>query len=152
MAYMIEEAMARKAREKKTQNVPASPRVLVVDDNHTTVVAVSLMLEALGFETDAANCGTAALSCLNEFSYDVVLTDFDMPDMMGNALAARIKEKWPETGVVIMTGGNYEEIEDHAENGSIEHWIYKPFNMGALETLLEKVTHPEFNDVVCGHA
>lgn len=149
MAKIIDGAMARRTRNKRMQNAPTPSRVLVVDDNHQTVLAVSFMLEALGFEIDAANCGTAALNCLDRSRYDVVLTDLEMPDMTGSVLAAKIRKNWPDTGIVIMTGRSREEIEDHREAGQIEHWILKPFNMSVLETTLDRVSGSDFNDVAC---
>ena len=131
------------------KNIKEPSRILIVDDNHQIVVVVSLMLETLGYQADSANCGTAALGCLDKYDYDLVLTDFDMPDMKGDALAFKIRERWPCTGVVIMTGGNNEEIETSIENGLAEHLILKPFSKRDLETAMSKAFRPDFNRVAC---
>ena len=145
MAYIKEEVKTRMKRPNRTQNGFAGSRILVVDDNHKIMVSVSLMLEALGFEVDTANCGAAALNCLNRFSYDAVLTDFEMPGMMGDALAAKIRKKWPGTGVVVMTGMSHDEMEDCGENGAAGNWIFKPFNINDLGTTMNKVFRSDYN-------
>ena len=152
MTSTIEGVTGRTPKNTGIQNEPAPSRILIVDDNHQVVVTVSLMLEKLGYVIDAANCGVAALNCLGQYNYDAVLTDFEMPDMAGDALADRVREKWPDTGVVIMTGGSDVKIKNDRENELSEHWIFKPFSMQLLKTTMDRVSHSDFNEVACFQA
>ena len=138
MAYFLSECTADMAEGKGQSNKLAQSRILVVDDNHELVVTLSHMLHVLGLRIDSANCGPAALRCLDRSPYDLVLTDLEMPGMSGYALAGEIKEKWSRTRVVIMTGRVREEFESMMQAGIADDWLLKPFSLSVLETVLSQ--------------
>ncbi len=78
--------------------------ILVVDDEPWTLDVVSRMLSAEGHAVTTAENGTAGLQKARTGSYDVVITDRAMPDMVGDDLAASIKAFRPSTGVILLTG------------------------------------------------
>ena len=65
--------MARKVEEENALYGSVHPKVLVVDDDHLIVQVVSRMMEIFGSRVDSANGGVAALNCLSESRYDVVI-------------------------------------------------------------------------------
>ena len=140
MAYFFNECTVDMTEKKGRSYEFEPPRILVVDDNHEIVVMLSRLLRGMGSQIDSANCGPAAISCLDRSHYDVVLTDLEMPGMSGYALAGKIKEKWSRTRVVIMTGRTRKEFENLMKEGVADHWLPKPFSMSALETVLAQVT------------
>jgi CheY-like chemotaxis protein len=97
---------------KKEANDDAAPnvgqaisgRILVAEDNKAIKDMVSRFLESIGFEVALAGNGLEALSLFFNASFDLVLTDLDMPDMDGWGLTSCIKERSPDTPVVLMTG------------------------------------------------
>nr|WP_255216212.1 response regulator [Pseudenhygromyxa sp. WMMC2535] len=79
------------------------PRVLVVDDSP---IIRELMLELLanaGLDVRVANDGLQALSMLDSFAADLVLTDVEMPALDGFGLLSRIRERDSELPVVMVT-------------------------------------------------
>src|SRR5579859_6828014 len=84
---------------------PAFPqrRILVVDDEPFVCDAVKMMLAFDGHTVETANSGKDALELLEKKKFDVVITDFAMPAMKGDELAAAIKARCPGQPVVMIT-------------------------------------------------
>lgn len=82
---------------------PKSARILVVDDEGAIRYSISKTLQRVGYQVNAAASGEEALTMLDEQDYDVVLTDIRMPGLTGVELLAKIKEKAPDSIVILMT-------------------------------------------------
>jgi glycine cleavage system H lipoate-binding protein/ActR/RegA family two-component response regulator len=90
--------------EMKQEKVAREKRVLVVDDEATVCKSVSRILEREDLFVDEAFSGKDALSQMERNRYSVVITDMMMPGIGGMDLIRRVKERWPETSVVMITG------------------------------------------------
>ena len=84
---------------------PVSARILMVDDEPMVRTVMGRMLERAGHSTVVACDGTEALSLLDD-SFDLVITDYDMPDMNGAELASRIAATRPDCPVILLSGWN----------------------------------------------
>lgn len=115
-------------------------RVLVVDDDHSSVMAVSLMLERFGMHTHAANCGPAAIRCLREYKYDVVVTELQMPGMDGTELVGRIKQESTDIITVIITECGLFDVVDNMSACIVDAWLFKPFAFFELYKTLQRLT------------
>lgn len=62
------------------------------------------MLEELGYRTDGAPDGSAALKMFDQQHYDLVVTDFRMPDMDGCELIAQLRTRRPDLPVILISG------------------------------------------------
>jgi CheY-like chemotaxis protein len=111
-------------------------RVLVVDDDSLTMRMVGQMMEALGLRVDLANGGRQAQSMVRRNSYAMVLTDYQMPDVDGYALAVWIKKRWRNTLVFVMTGCSPAEVADRVGSHAVDRWMYKPFDLAQLKEAL----------------
>jgi CheY-like chemotaxis protein len=111
-------------------------RVLVVDDSHLMLMAVSHMAEALGFKADSATGGLAALRNSTQFSYDLLITDLQMQDFDGYALAGMLKQKTRQIKAIIMTGCAQSEVINYMNTGVVDSWLYKPFRLQDLGEML----------------
>jgi len=83
---------------------PESANILVVDDEGAIRYSISKTLQRVGYQVSAAASGEEALDMMNEQNFDVVLTDIRMPGLTGVELLAKIKEKSPDSIVILMTG------------------------------------------------
>jgi len=83
---------------------PESAHILVVDDEGAIRYSISKTLQRVGYQVSAAASGEEALDMLTEQNFDVVLTDIRMPGLTGVELLAKIKEKAPDSIVILMTG------------------------------------------------
>ena len=106
-----------------------SRRILVAEDNKSIRDVVSMFLDFMGFEVALAGNGVEALSLFLKNSFDLVLTDLEMPIMDGWSLTHRIKERSPNTPVVLMTGADRETVWKKVERGSVDSVIFKPFRL-----------------------
>ena len=80
-----------------------SPRVLVIEDDRHVRSLLCDLLALWGYETDAAADGHDGLRCLAERAYAAVVTDLKMPGISGLAVAERVRERTPRTGVIMVT-------------------------------------------------
>ena len=114
-------------------------RILVVDDEPFVCDAVKMMLNFDGHEVETANNGKDALAMLDKAKFDVVITDFSMPAMKGDELAAIIKSRSPEQPVVMITA--YAEMLRSSGNplNGVDFVISKPFLLENLREAIAKV-------------
>lgn len=121
--------------------MPASPkrRILVVDDEPFVCDAVKMMLAFDGHSVETAGNGKEALAMFEAGKFDVVITDFAMPAMKGDELAAAIKARSPSQPVVMITA--YAEMLKVSGNPmtGVDCVISKPFLLEDLRRAITKV-------------
>ena len=121
---------------------PAIPsrHILVVDDEPFVCDAVKMMLEFDGHAVTTASGGKEALALFDQGKYDVVITDFAMPAMKGDELAAAVKARVPGQPVVMITA--YAEMLKASNNPltGVDFVISKPFLLENLREAIEKTT------------
>lgn len=121
---------------------PAFPqrRILVVDDEPFVCDAVRMMLAFDGHQVETANNGEEALKRFDEGGFDLVFTDFLMPNMKGDQLAAAIKARNPQQPVVLITA--HAEMLRASGNPlkGVDFVISKPFLLENLREAIAKVT------------
>jgi CheY-like chemotaxis protein len=123
------------AKESVFEHVvqPIPKRILLADDNKTIRDMVSSFLKFLGYEVTLACNGIEALAAFLEHSFDLVLTDLEMPTMDGLSLAGHIKERSPSTPVILLTGADRETVRKKVEKGPFDSVIFKPFMLADLQ-------------------
>jgi DNA-binding NtrC family response regulator len=107
-------------------------RILVVDDEDIVRTSCSRTLSPEGYEVRLAKNGAEGLMMASEERFDLVLTDLKMPDMDGIEVLRIIKEKWPETAVIIVTGYQTVDTAVKAIKLGAYDYIEKPFTPDAL--------------------
>jgi two-component system response regulator AtoC len=114
-------------------------RILVVDDESFVRDAVRMMLAFDGHLVQTAANGQEALALFEKGKFDVVITDFAMPSMRGDALAAAIKARDPKQPVVMITA--YAEMlgpPEHLPEG-VDYLLSKPFLLEDLRLAVSTV-------------
>ena len=123
-------------------STPAFPqrRILVVDDEPFVCDAVKMMLTFDGHVVETASNGKEALAMFEVGKFDLVITDFAMPNMKGDELAAAIKARSPKQPVVMITA--YAEMLQSSGNPltGVDHVISKPFLLENLREAIARVT------------
>ena len=79
-------------------------RILIVDDNEVVRHSFLRSLQGISCNVEAAGDGEEALQTMERNPVDVVLLDLRMPGQDGLSVLRTIKQKWPESEVVIVTG------------------------------------------------
>ena len=122
-----------KEYDSSTIEESSSHNILVVDDDKKLANTFKLILETSGYNIDTAFTGLQALYKISRKTYDLVLLDLNLPDIMGNEVAAEIEKRCPETDIVFITGYSTlkGKVEDHLDEKEV---LMKPIEP---ETLLE---------------
>lgn len=114
------------------------PHVLIVDDDPTFCLMLKAFLENNGFTVkEVFNAGNG-LKALSLAPFDIVLTDFRLPDKDGIQLLNEIRQKWPGMPVILMT--RYAEIRTAVsaiKHGAFEY-VTKPVNPDELLLIIRK--------------
>jgi CheY-like chemotaxis protein len=115
-------------------------RILVVDDEPLVCDAVKMMLDFDGHRVETASSGKEALAIMEKGQFDLVITDFEMPVMKGDELAAAIKARSPNQPVVMITA--YAEMLQASGNRltGVDLVLSKPFLLENLREAIAKVT------------
>jgi CheY-like chemotaxis protein len=115
-------------------------RILVVDDEPLVCDALKMMLEFDGHQVLSANSAREALALFEPGKFDVIITDFEMPQMKGDEFAAKIKQADPQQPVVMITA--YAELLESSKQPltGVDFMISKPFLLENLRAALVKVT------------
>jgi DNA-binding response OmpR family regulator len=79
-------------------------RVLVVDDEQSVRVTLGEVLSREGYEVLTATSGQEALQVMADMTVDLVMVDLKMEGMDGLTLMGEIKQRWPATVLIVLTG------------------------------------------------
>ena len=127
--------------ERAAQN--ARQRVLVADDDPQMQLAVKTCLSRKDFDVTVVNNGLSALELLERESFDLVISDQQMPQMSGSELLASLQKKGSEVPVIMITAyGTITQAVEAMQNGAAD-FITKPFTAQDLERIVERVLLPE---------
>jgi CheY-like chemotaxis protein len=111
--------------------------ILLVDDNRVSREAFAKILRLHGYETMEAADASEALRLLGTIHFDLVITDFVMPSISGFQLTAQIRQKWPRTKVLLMSGYLTPEVGEIISN-DVE-FIAKPVETPVLFEAIERL-------------
>lgn len=122
------------ARDGATVGVdgtPATPKALVVDDGEVNRLVIGRQLESMGFEVAEAFGGAEGLQMALDSSYDVVVSDWHMPEFDGLDLIAGLRESEsdpgrPHTPVVIMTASAMVADRNRCLEAGADGFLAKP--------------------------
>ncbi len=114
-------------------------RILVIDDNVNLANAVVLLLEKQGHEGVAVPSGRAGLEVMRHQEFDLVITDYRMDDMNGLEVLRAIKQEFPDTDVMLLTGYGTIEIAVEAMKEGAFDFIEKENLNSVLPAKVAKV-------------
>jgi two-component system response regulator HydG len=115
-------------------------KVLIVDDVIDMAETIANDLEQVGFDTEVAASGAAALERFASDPADVVITDMRMKDVDGLDVLEAVRRADPNVPVMIMTAfGDVQSAVDAMQRGAF-HYVTKPFELETLRRLVERAT------------
>ena len=88
-------------------------KILVIDDDNDMCLLLNRFLTRHGYEVTGVNSGNSAIDWMKKNQPDIVLCDFRLEDMTGAEILERIKDTYPGTPVIIITG--YSDVKDAVE-------------------------------------
>jgi len=114
-------------------------KILVVDDSKTIRDLLSSFLSFMGFHVAVASNGNEGLHLFLTNSFDLVLSDVQMPGMDGWTLAFHIKDKSPDTPILLVTGEEKEGIMEKLKGSCVESVLFKPFRLEDIQEMVQKM-------------
>jgi len=115
-----------------------TPRLLIVDDCAVIRSIIEQIASRMGFETECAENGTAALVKVAQFEPDVMTLDITMPGMDGITCLRKVKSIKPGTAVIMVTGtAQRDQVKQSLQYGA-HGYILKPFRGCDLENRMRE--------------
>ena len=112
-----------------------SHSILVVDDEPMVRRTIEKLLAHRGHAVTCAPSGQEALSLIAEASFDIIFTDYGMPEMTGAELAEHVHHKQPHLPIVLLTG--YTDTTPAVPH--VDHIVDKPFTADDLQSAISSV-------------
>ena len=116
-------------------------KILFVDDEKALVNAIQPIIERLGYKVTARTSSIEALEAFraNPGRFDLVITDFTMPNMTGMELAKTLLKLRSDIPIILCTGYSEHINEDKAKANGIRAFVEKPIISGEIANTIRKV-------------
>lgn len=143
--FFPEAGAVREKHEQEERTPGARARVLFVDDEPALVSMAQTTLEDLGYAVTALASSTEAWRLFAEApdSFDLVITDYTMPGLTGDALAKRITGARPDIPVIMCTGYSQPVSPEEAREAGIRLLLMKPLTRTEMVEAITRVLAPE---------
>jgi len=113
--------------------------ILVVEDDESLRRVTQAQLERAGYESSSAVDSEQALELLRRQPHDLVITDLNLPDGSGMELLKQVRQEFPETTVVIVTGYGTIETAVEAIKAGAYDYLTKPVHPDELRALVARI-------------
>lgn len=116
-------------------------QVLIVDDDPDVLFLLTRFLADLGsdFQLTGCNSGQEALALSQTKSFDLAISDYDMPGLNGIQLASALKEQQPDLKFILVTGRGGATLATEASHFPLIGFIAKPFTPDLVRKVVRAV-------------
>ncbi|SDJ92861.1 ATPase, T2SS/T4P/T4SS family [Pseudomonas indica] len=116
--------------DEKPVETPAAPyKLLLVDDEPGILAALRRVFQRENYELHFARNASEALKILEAKPVELIISDFMMPGMNGSELLSQVRERWPDTIRIMLTGhANTDAVLGSIKDGAVYRFILKPWN------------------------
>ena len=112
--------------------------ILIIDDEDVQRNAIAGFLRKRGFRVETAPDGTRGVACVRDQHFDLVLTDFRMPDISGADVLREVHSINPAIPVILITAyGSIESAVDVMKQGAFDY-VQKPVDLDELLLNIER--------------
>jgi DNA-binding NtrC family response regulator len=134
-----------------TDPTPTHPspnrRVLIVEDEPRLRAMLLRALPDMGFDPIGAATGEDALRSMEEQPAAVAVLDLNLPGIDGLTVFQQIRDRWPDTQVVVMTGYGDLDAAQQAIRLNVADFLTKPCSLGDLEQALDRAWRRRLDDL-----
>jgi CheY-like chemotaxis protein len=117
-------------------------QILIAEDNLVMAHVLQFNLERAGFEVHAAINGAEALEAALDSTFDLVITDYQMPGMNGEELVRELRSQpnYQDTPIVMCSAKGYEiDTDQLRQDLGISEFVCKPFSPAQMVELIERL-------------
>jgi len=118
--------------------------ILVVDDDANLRELLIDTLNTIGYSADSASDGHEAMRMLQQYRFDLIISDVRMPGLDGIGLLKKVRSHHPDIPVLFITGVESPEVIGRA---SPDGFLAKPFRISHIEELIEDTLSDEQEQV-----
>lgn len=120
-------------------------KLLIVDDDFAIRSFLEEALKDAGYQVEKADNGKSAIKILENQKIDLIITDLKMPEVDGLELLSIVKEKFQDTGLLLMSAyGTVDDAVQAMKIGAFD-FVTKPFSITEIETRVKRFF--EFQDL-----
>jgi response regulator RpfG family c-di-GMP phosphodiesterase len=116
----------------------AELRVIIVDDEESTVAICRFALQRLGMEVETALTASEALAKVRQEAFDLAVVDWLLPDGSGMALFRMMREHLPQLVGILITGQNVADTNREALEAGFWAFLPKPFTISEFQATVER--------------
>lgn len=116
-------------------------QVLVVDDSNAIRQLLSKTLSTIGHTVSSCEDGSQGLELAKKKSFDLVITDINMPEMDGLRLISKLRElpDYRIKPILVLSTEYSQEMKQKGKEAGATGWLVKPFNPSTLLDVIAKV-------------
>lgn len=114
-------------------------QVLIAEDNYTNRRLLVLLLTTLGYDVQATENGADCLRVARAGSFDVLLTDVNMPEMSGIDVAAALRRAGSQIPIIGITASLPELTRDQCFAAGMNGYLNKPVNLAEIKAVLKEI-------------
>lgn len=114
-------------------------RVLLVEDDPTTLQSVKMMLESEGMVVDTSDLGEDGLEIGKVYEYDIIILDIMLPDIDGFEVLRRLRDSRVETPVLILSGLTESDKKVKGLGYGADDYLTKPFDKKELLARIQAI-------------
>lgn len=140
--HYLTESDASSSNDVREENEFLS--VLVVDDSRTSRRYVCQMLENLGIsKIQEAEDGAQALALIEQQQFDLIVTDYNMPNVDGKELTEHVRQgsSQPTVPILMITSEQNEQHLAAIQRAGVSAVVNKPLSYDMVKTLIERLVH-----------
>lgn len=113
-------------------------RILIVDDDPKMRELLYECLAPLGYDVEPSHSGQHALELFEAGPFTVAILDLMLPDLSGVEMLRRIRERWPETEIIVLTGYASLETAIEALRSGAYDYVTKPFDAHTIQATVRR--------------
>ncbi|MDQ7031468.1 MAG: response regulator [Desulfonauticus sp.] len=115
-------------------------KILILDDEPIVTKRLKSSLEKIGYEVETFNRSIDALERCRKHRFDIVITDLKMEGIDGIEFLTEVKELYPDTEVIVITGFATMDTAKESFKRGVLDFLAKPFRISELKEVLHKAT------------
>jgi len=114
-------------------------KILVVDDDADLLKTIRQYLEFEHYTVESSSTGLDALHRLRAYSYDLIVMDWQLPDLTGVEICRQLRQAQKHTPVLMMTGNLEIEEKEVAFDSGVDDYLTKPFSLKELSARVRAI-------------
>jgi CheY-like chemotaxis protein len=119
-------------------------KILVVEDDNLFRWTLNHFLQKEGYEVYPVASGESALDMAGKLSFDILISDFQLPGLNGKELIRKLKVTHPQAKSILISAYQREELGS-VDDSLLNAYLNKPIEWGVLREVLENLAVPARN-------